>query len=48
MIGDIEKDARDEIEINGVSWKPKVFLKDGIKRTYPWIKKQVEALSAHT
>ena len=34
--------------IYSIGWKPKVFLKEGIKRTYPWIKKQVEALSAHT
>jgi len=34
--------------IYSIGWKPKVFLKEGIKRTYPWIKKQVEALSAQT
>jgi GDP-D-mannose 3', 5'-epimerase len=32
--------------IYSIGWKPKVFLKDGIVRTYPWIKKQVEARRA--
>lgn len=29
--------------IYSIGWKPKVFLKDGIARTYPWIKAQIEA-----
>ncbi len=28
--------------IYSIGWKPKVFLKDGITLTYPWIKAQVE------
>ena len=28
--------------IYSIGWKPQVFLKEGLERTYPWIKKQVE------
>ncbi len=27
--------------IYSIGWKPKIFLKEGIEKTYPWIKKQV-------
>jgi nucleoside-diphosphate-sugar epimerase len=27
--------------IYSIGWKPKVFLEDGIARTYPWVAKQV-------
>jgi nucleoside-diphosphate-sugar epimerase len=30
--------------IYSTGWKPKVFLKEGIALTYPWIKAQVEQL----
>jgi nucleoside-diphosphate-sugar epimerase len=29
--------------IYSLEWKPKYFLKDGIKQTYPWIEAQVKA-----
>jgi nucleoside-diphosphate-sugar epimerase len=29
--------------IYSIGWKPHVFLEEGIRRTYPWILKQVEA-----
>ena len=29
--------------IYAIGWEPKVFLKEGISRTYPWIEKQVKA-----
>ena len=29
--------------IYSIGWKPKVFLKDGIQLTYPWIEAQVAA-----
>jgi nucleoside-diphosphate-sugar epimerase len=31
--------------IYSIGWKPKVFLKDGIQLTYPWIAEQVAAAS---
>ena len=30
--------------IYSIGWQPKVFLKDGIALTYPWIEAQVKAL----
>lgn len=30
--------------IYSIGWKPKIFLKEGIKLTYPWIEAQVKAL----
>jgi GDP-D-mannose 3', 5'-epimerase len=32
--------------IYSIGWKPKVFLKEGIELTYPWVKSQVEAALA--
>jgi len=32
--------------IYSIGWKPKVFLKEGIELTYPWVKAQVEAARA--
>ena len=32
--------------IYSIGWKPQVFLEEGIRRTYPWIKEQVEAARA--
>ena len=29
--------------IYSIGWQPKVFLKEGISLTYPWIEAQVEA-----
>lgn len=34
--------------IYSLGWKPKVFLKEGIELTYPWIEQQVKALAAAT
>jgi len=28
--------------IYSIGWKPQVFLEEGIRRTYPWVKQQVE------
>ena len=28
--------------IYSIGWKPRVFLKEGIQRTYPWVREQVE------
>jgi len=27
--------------IYSIGWKPKIFLKEGIEKTYPWIQKQI-------
>ena len=32
--------------IYSIGWEPKVFLKDGIQLTYPWIEEQVKAARA--
>jgi GDP-D-mannose 3', 5'-epimerase len=32
--------------IYSTGWKPQVYLKDGIARTYPWVEAQVKALKA--
>jgi nucleoside-diphosphate-sugar epimerase len=29
--------------IYSTSWKPKIFLKEGIRLTYPWVEAQVVA-----
>jgi nucleoside-diphosphate-sugar epimerase len=29
--------------IYSIGWRPKVFLKEGIQLTYPWIEQQVQA-----
>jgi len=28
--------------IYSIGWKPQVFLEEGIRRTFPWVKQQVE------
>jgi nucleoside-diphosphate-sugar epimerase len=30
-------------KIYSIGWKPKIFLKDGIALTYPWVEAQVKA-----
>jgi nucleoside-diphosphate-sugar epimerase len=32
--------------IFSIGWRPKIFLKEGIQLTYPWIEEQVRALRA--
>jgi nucleoside-diphosphate-sugar epimerase len=32
--------------IYSIGWKPQVFLEEGIRRTYPWVKQQVESARA--
>jgi len=34
--------------IFSIGWKPKIFLKDGIKHTYPWIEQQVITAAQQT
>jgi nucleoside-diphosphate-sugar epimerase len=33
--------------IYSIGWQAKVYLKEGIQRTYPWIEAQVKAQSSH-
>jgi len=32
-----------KVRIHSLGWRAKVFLKEGISRTYPWIEAQVKA-----
>jgi nucleoside-diphosphate-sugar epimerase len=32
--------------IYSIGWEPKIFLKEGIALTYPWVEAQVRALTA--
>jgi nucleoside-diphosphate-sugar epimerase len=34
--------------IYSIGWKPRVYLEEGIRRTYPWIEKQVLLTTNHT
>jgi nucleoside-diphosphate-sugar epimerase len=33
--------------IYSIGWKPKIYLKEGIQLTYPWIKEQVDEMHRH-